>query len=45
VQDSDMNYTALVQAWKDFKIAGTVISESPNIEEDALLLKRLYEKE
>jgi len=45
LQDSDMNYTALVQAWKDFKIAGTVISESPNIEEDALLLKRLYEKE
>lgn len=45
LQDSDMNYKALVQAWKDFKIAGTVISESPNIEEDALLLKKGYEKE
>ncbi len=42
LQDSDTNYKALVQAWKDFRIAGTVISESPNIEEDALLLQKMY---
>ncbi|MBI4441215.1 TIM barrel protein [Candidatus Woesearchaeota archaeon] len=40
--ESDMNYKALVQAWKDFHVAGAVISESPNIEADALLLKKTY---
>ena len=44
LQESDMNYKTLAQAWKDFKIAGTVICESPNIEQDALLLQREYTK-
>ena len=42
LKDSDMKYKELVEAWKEFKIKGIVISESPNIEGDALLLKRLY---
>ncbi len=42
LEESDMNYKALVKVWKDFKIKGVVISESPNIEGDALLLKKTY---
>lgn len=44
LRDSDMNYQDLLKAWKEFKIKGVVISESPNIEGDALMLKREYEK-
>ena len=42
LKQSDMNYKDLVKAWKTFKIRGVVISESPNIEMDALLLKKTY---
>nr|MDO8082611.1 TIM barrel protein [Candidatus Freyarchaeota archaeon] len=41
--DSDINYEELTKSWKDYKIKGIVISESPNIEFDALLLKKIYE--
>ena len=44
LKDSDLNYKALGKTWKDFKIKGAVISESPNIEKDALLIKEEYEK-
>ena len=44
LQESDLNYKELVKAWKDFKIRGVVISESPNIEKDALLLQKEYLK-
>jgi len=40
LKDSDMNYKDLLKAFKDFKIRGIVISESPNIEEDALMMKK-----
>src|SRR3989338_1186040 len=40
LEESDMNYKDLLKVWKEFKIAGVVICESPNIEEDALLLKK-----
>ncbi len=43
LKDSDMNYKDLMKVFKDYKIAGYVISESPNIEEDALLMKRTYD--
>lgn len=43
LEDSDLNFLDLIQSWKDFNIKGAVISESPNIEGDALMLKRLYE--
>jgi len=42
LDDSDLNYRDLTKSWKDFKIKGVVISESPNIEKDALLLKHIY---
>jgi len=42
LEESDINYKAIVKAWKDFKIKGIVICESPNIEDDALLLKSTH---
>ncbi|MFH1332366.1 MAG: TIM barrel protein [archaeon] len=44
LKDSDMNYKDLMKVFKDYKIAGYVISESPNIEKDALLMKETYEE-
>ncbi len=40
LEESDMNYKDLLKAWKEFKIKGVVVCESPNIEEDALLLQK-----
>ena len=44
LKESDLKYQELLKALKDFKIKGVVISESPNIEEDALLMQKVYEK-
>lgn len=43
LRESDFRYDDLVRALKDFGVKGVLISESPNLEEDALLLKKLYE--
>ncbi len=40
--DSDLNWKTLLQVWKDFKLKGVVITESPNIEGDALLLQKYW---
>jgi len=42
LQDSDFNYKELIRALKEYKTQGVVISESPNIEQDALLMKKLF---
>ena len=44
LEESDMNYKDLIKVWKEFKIKGVVVSESPNIEEDALLMQKFYKK-
>jgi deoxyribonuclease-4 len=44
LQDSDFNYKALLKTLKGFGCAGIVICESPNLESDALLLKKTFEK-
>jgi deoxyribonuclease IV len=44
LEDSDMNYKDLMKSFKDFNAKGIIISESPNIEQDALLMKKVYEK-
>jgi len=41
LENSDLNYKDRAESWKDFNIKGVAISESPNIEKDALLLKGL----
>jgi deoxyribonuclease-4 len=42
--DSDFDFQALLAALKHNRVGGVVICESPNLEEDALLLKRTYMK-
>jgi deoxyribonuclease-4 len=42
LKESDMNYKDLLQSLKDFKVKGWLICESPNLEEDALLLKKTF---
>ncbi len=44
LDDSDLNYKDLMKCLRDFKVKGVVISESPNIEGDALIMKRVYER-
>src|SRR3989344_6085317 len=41
LEESDLKYKELIKALKDFKVKGVMISESPNIEEDALLCKKV----
>jgi len=44
LKESDLKYKELIKALKDFKVKGVAISESPNIEGDALLVKDIFEK-
>lgn len=43
LQESDFQYTELLRALKDYNAKGLVICESPNLEEDALLLQTTYD--
>ncbi|MBQ3642038.1 TIM barrel protein [bacterium] len=42
LQESDMNYKDLLKAFKKFDVKGALVCESPNIEDDAKLLKEYY---
>ena len=42
LQESDMNYKDLLRTLHEFGCCGVLICESPNIEQDALLLKKFY---
>ena len=42
LQNSDLQYNELLRALRDYDAGGNVICESPNQEEDALLLKASY---
>jgi deoxyribonuclease-4 len=42
LKESDLQYTKLLKALKERNARGLVICESPNLEEDALLLQRTY---
>lgn len=42
LEESDFNYKDLLKAFKKFKVKGAVVCESPNIEDDAKLLKEYY---
>lgn len=44
LKDSDFKYKELLKALKDMDCKGVVICESPNIEEDALLMKKTFEE-
>ena len=42
LEQSDFQYVALLEALKDHNVKGLIICESPNLEEDALLLQTTY---
>jgi deoxyribonuclease-4 len=42
LNESDFRYEEWIQALKDYGVEGRVICESPNLEQDALTLKKLY---
>ena len=42
LEESDFNYKDLMKAFKDFNVKGIIICESPNLEDDALLLQNEY---
>lgn len=42
LKESDFQYGELLKALKDYDVKGIVICESPNLEEDALLLQECY---
>lgn len=44
LDESDFKYEELLRALKDYKVAGALICESPNLEKDALLLQQTYRK-
>ena len=44
LEESDFNYKDLLKALKEFDCNGIIICESPNIEDDALLLKKTFEE-
>ena len=43
LSESDFQYRALLKALKKYNVSGCIICESPNREEDALLLQKTYE--
>ena len=42
LKESDLQYVELLQALRDYEVKGLVICESPNLEDDALLLQATY---
>lgn len=44
LEESDFKYEELLKSFKDYKVRGIVISESPNIEGDAMLMKKFWEQ-
>lgn len=42
LDEGDLKWRDLLKVWKEFKIKGVVIAESPNIETDSLLLQKTW---
>ncbi len=42
LQESDLEYKSLMKAFKEFDVKGIIVCESPNIEDDAMLLQKTY---
>lgn len=43
LDESDFNYRELLHALKDYNVKGLLICESPNLEDDALLMQEYYD--
>lgn len=44
LKESDLNWQDLLDVFKEYKVKGVVVCESPNIEEDAKLMKHYFQK-
>jgi len=42
LRESDFNYLDFLEVLKDFSADGMIVCESPNLEEDAIMLKKIY---
>jgi deoxyribonuclease-4 len=42
LDESDFKYVELLEALRDFGVKGVIIVESPNLEEDAVMLKKRW---
>ena len=42
LEESDLQYVELLRALKDYDVKGLLICESPNLEEDAVLMQETY---
>ena len=42
LEESDMNYKDLLKVLKEFGVKGALVCESPNIEDDTMLMKEYY---
>lgn len=42
LEESDLNYKDLFKTLKEFKVKGNLTCESPNLEKDALIMKKYY---
>jgi len=43
LEESDFKWRDLIKTWKEYKLKGVVICESPNIEGDAILMKKYWD--
>ena len=43
LKESDFNYTDFVKALIDYEVKGLMVAESPNLEDDAVLLQKTYQ--
>ncbi len=44
LKESDMPWESILKILKEFNVKGVVISESPNLEEDAIMMKEYWKK-
>ena len=44
IEESELNFEAILQALKDLKCAGRILCESPILEEDAILIKKKWQE-
>ncbi|PIU22583.1 MAG: hypothetical protein COT14_00435 [Candidatus Diapherotrites archaeon CG08_land_8_20_14_0_20_30_16] len=42
LKESDMNWQGLLDVLKEYKVKGCLVCESPNLEQDALMMKKYY---
>ena len=42
LEESDLQYIEFLRAIRDYEVGGLIICESPNLEEDAMLLQKTY---